>query len=263
MSSTLLAALRIDRNVRVRAAQRSLPVPGGTAIFHDELHVIHYLNTVLLAAPLDPDLGAADLLALVERCHGHLHDRYLVLEDAPAAERLAPDLLRAGWERRRTLFMDWRGGAPSRDPRAREISDAELRELQRQIYSEERFPIAAPPALRAALVEAQSALRAGTRSRRFGAGVDGGLQSMSTLFLDEDDEGPIAMVEEVATLSAFRRRGLAGAVVRAAVDAALHSGATRIVIPTDAEDWPQVLYAGLGFEPLGSSVSFTLHGGSR
>jgi hypothetical protein len=47
------------------------------------------------------------------------------------------------------------------------------------------------------------------------------------------------------------------------VHAALRSGASRIVIPTDAEDWPQLLYAKLGFEPVASSVSFTLRGGSR
>jgi GNAT superfamily N-acetyltransferase len=263
MSSTFSAALRIDRNVRVRGAQRSVPVSGGIAIFHDELQVIHYLNAMLLEAPLNPELGAEDLVALAERCHRHVSDRYVVLDDAVAAERLAPGLLRAGWERRRTLFMDWHGGAPVRDLRAREISDAELRELQLEVYSEERFPPSAPHGLRAALVEGQSALRAGTRSRCFGAGEDGGLQSMATLFLDEDEQGPIAMVEEVATLSAFRRRGLGGAAVCAAVDTALRSGAGRIVIPTDAEDWPQVLYAELGFEPLGNSVSFTLHGGSR
>jgi GNAT superfamily N-acetyltransferase len=261
MSSTFSAAVRIDRNVRVRGAQRSVAVPGGTAIFHDELQVIHYLNAVLLEAPLDPNLGAEDLVALAERCHRHVRDRYLVLDDEQAAEHLAPALLRAGWERRRTLFMDWHGDAPAPDRRAEQISDSVLRLLQRRVYEETPFPESAPDGLPAALVAAQSALRTGTRSLCFGAGEDG-LQSMSTLFLDEDDQGPIAMVEEVATLSAFRDRGLARAVVSAAVDAALRSGVRRIVIPTDAEDWPQLLYAKLGFEPLGSSVSFTLPGGS-
>jgi GNAT superfamily N-acetyltransferase len=262
MDSIHRAALRIDRNVRVRGAQRASPVPGGIAIWRDELPVINFLNAVLLDAPLAPEQGAADLAALVERCHPRAFDRYLVLDDADAAERLSPEFARAGWERRRTLFMAWRGGAPKLDPRAEQISDHVLRWLQRRVYDATPFPASAPAGLPEALVAAQSALRTGTASLCFAAG-EGGLQSMATLFLDEDREGPIAMVEEVATLSEYRGRGLARAVVSAAVDAALRSGARRIVIPTDAEDWPQLLYAKLGFVPLGTSVSFVLPGDSR
>jgi hypothetical protein len=32
-------------------------------------------------------------------------------------------------------------------------------------------------------------------------------------------------------------------------------------VPADADDWPQVIYAGLGFEPVGTQVHFTLRGG--
>lgn len=262
MDSMLRAALAIDRAVRVRGAQRSEPVSGGIAIFHDDLPLINFLNALLLDAPLDPALGAAEIARLAERCHTRARDRYVVLADADAAERLSPELLDAGWERRRTLFMTWRGRDPVLDPRAEQISDRVLQAIQRRVYDETPFPPSAPDGLPEALVAAQSALRAGTRSLCFGAGEDG-LQSMSTLFLDEDDDGPVAMVEEVATLSAYRNRGLARAVVSAALDGALRSGAERIVVPTDAEDWPQLLYAKLGFEPLGASLSFTLHGSFR
>jgi GNAT superfamily N-acetyltransferase len=261
MSSTFSAALRIDRDVRVRAAQRSTPVPGGIAILREDLPTINFLNAVLLDAPLDSRVGVADLAALAQSCHSHARDRYLVLDDAEAAERLSTGFTRAGWVQRRTLFMAWRGEQPALDPRAEQVSDGVLRALQRRAYEETTFPATAPEGLPAALVQAQIALRSGTPSLCFAAG-EGGLQSMSTLFLDEDDDGPIAMIEEVATLAQYRERGLARAVVSAAIDAALRSGAGRIVIPTDAEDWPQLLYAKLGFEPLGTSVSFMLSGGS-
>jgi predicted GNAT family acetyltransferase len=82
---------------------------------------------------------------------------------------------------------------------------------------------------------------------------------MATLFIGLDAAGArIAMVEEVATVRAFRERGLAQAVICAAVGAALAEGARLIVIPADAEDWPQLLYAKLGFEPLGIQVALTL-----
>ena len=66
------------------------------------------------------------------------------------------------------------------------------------------------------------------------------------------------MVEEVATLTAYRERGLAKAVVGRAVREALRWGADLVTIPADADDWPQVIYAKLGFEPVGIQVSFTL-----
>ncbi len=34
-------------------------------------------------------------------------------------------------------------------------------------------------------------------------------------------------------------------------------GAELIVVPADADDWPQLMYAGLGFEPLGRQVTLT------
>ena len=109
------------------------------------------------------------------------------------------------------------------------------------------------------LVAAQRAMRAGTTARAFAAGEDGGLQSMCTLFLDGDVAGArTAMVEEVGTLPSHRERGLAKAVVSAAIRSAGEWGADLVVVPADADDWPQLLYAKLGFEPIGIQCSFTL-----
>jgi GNAT superfamily N-acetyltransferase len=68
----------------------------------------------------------------------------------------------------------------------------------------------------------------------------------------------VAMVEQVATLRLYREQGLAKAVVSGALRAAAEWGADHVVVPTDADDWPQLLYAGLGFEPVGRQVTFTL-----
>jgi GNAT superfamily N-acetyltransferase len=108
------------------------------------------------------------------------------------------------------------------------------------------------------LMAAQSALRAATPAQCFGAGEDGELQSMCTLFLDADVRGRrVAMVEEVGTLAAHRGRGLARAVVSAAVAAARAWNAELIVVPADADDWPQLMYSRLGFAPVGRQVSLT------
>ena len=70
---------------------------------------------------------------------------------------------------------------------------------------------------------------------------------MCALFLDDDVNGRrVATVEEVGTLVAHRRRGLARAVVSAAMSHAGRWGADLIVVPADADDWPQLMYTGAG-----------------
>ena len=111
------------------------------------------------------------------------------------------------------------------------------------------------------LVVAQRALRAGTPARGFGAGDGDGLQSMCTLFLSTDVQRlRVAMIDEVGTLRGHRERGLARAVVLAAVAAAGTWGADLIAVPADADDWPQLMYTRLGFAPLGRRVALTLSG---
>ena len=149
------------------------------------------------------------------------------------------------------------------DPRAREISGAEMESLQLTGLRDEVPEAAVRSGLAERLASTQRVLRAGTPARCFGAGEDSGLQSMCTLFLDEDVGGRrVAMIEEVATLTAYRRRGLARAVVGAAIAAAAAWPAGLIVVPADADDWPQVMYAGLGFVPVGRQVSLTRRGRS-
>jgi GNAT superfamily N-acetyltransferase len=68
-------------------------------------------------------------------------------------------------------------------------------------------------------------------------------------------------VEAVATLREHRQQGLA----RAAVSLALHTagdwGADLIVVPADADDWPQLMYASLGFRALGRRWLFSRRAG--
>jgi GNAT superfamily N-acetyltransferase len=72
------------------------------------------------------------------------------------------------------------------------------------------------------------------------------------------DGARVAMLEQVGTLPDHRERGLANAVGSAAVASAEEWGANLITVRADADDWPQLLYSRLGFEPMGMQVSFTL-----
>ena len=66
----------------------------------------------------------------------------------------------------------------------------------------------------------------------------------------------LGQVEDVATLREARQRGLARAVVSAAIAASREAGHEHTFIAADADDWPQLLYTRLGFEPVGRLAWF-------
>lgn len=263
MTHALRDALAADRAIRRRAAREVTAFPGGLALRHPDLYDVHYLNAVMLnvTPPAPQPLNAGGVVALAERHLGDLGHRHVVFDDADAGEAMAERLAAAGWERTRTVYMVFAQdpSAVAADPRARPISEPEMQALQLEGLRAEAPEVDTRTGLVQRLVATQTALRAGTPSRCFGAGDPGGaLASMGTLFLDEDVNGRrVATVEEVGTLPAHRGRGLARAVVCAAVAHAGRWGAELIVVPADVDDWPQLMYARLGFEPVGRQVALT------
>ena len=257
--NALGCCIELDRRIALRGARETLEIPEGWVVRHPELASVYSLNGVFLRSPLSAGMGAVDLSALAERWLGDLDHRLIRVEDGTAGERLAPELVSAGWERQRTVLMVLRGAPDdlSQDPRARQIGESELDQVMLADFEQTPFVLDGLPGLAQMLVAAQAELRAGTPALAFGAGEGGALQSMCTLFLDDDVAGRrMAMVEQVATLASHRERGLAKATVSAAVAAAGRWGADLIAVPADADDWPQLLYAGLGFEPVGRHVTF-------
>jgi GNAT superfamily N-acetyltransferase len=259
----LQSALAFDRAVRVRGVQRSLPIPGGLVVLHDGLRDKYVLNAVMLDAPLPAGFGADELSALADRHLAHLSHRFAVVDDGTAAEALVPAMRAAGWKVQRVVFMRWvrEPDRPARAGVARRIDENALRKVQLAIALEERAASDASAWIGIqhvdAIVDGEAAVRAGTRAVGFGAGDDGHVSSSATLFLDRPEgEGGIAMIDEVGTLAEARGRGLARAAVAAALAAARASGCDPIVIPADADDWPRELYARMGFEPLGTQLSF-------
>lgn len=254
-------ALAVDRAIRRRAAAEVIAVSGGLVVRHPALWDVHYLNALLLGIGAGDPPGPAAIVDLADRWLGDLAHRHIVFDDADAGERAAAELTDSGWERRRVVFMARAAGHPATpaDPRAREITAAEMDALQLTALREEVPEAAVRAGLPERLAATQQALRAGTPARCFGAGDDERPQSMCTLFLDPDVGGRrVAMIEEVATLVAHRGRGLARAAVSAAVAAAGDWGAELIVVPADADDWPQLMYARMGFAPVARQVSLTL-----
>lgn len=252
--------MEFERRITRRAAETWTELSLGWEARHRALGDVQDLNALLLRAPLPTEVGALELTALADARQRDLRHRRVVLDDEAAGERLSGDLLDAGWVRDRTLYMAL-GSDPQDaliDPRARVLSEEQLRAVQRATLGEDDFGPLTSPGLVDRLVQAQAALRAGTRALGFGAGQGEAVVSHCTLFCEaEPTDRRVALIDTVGTLGAYRRQGLAKAVVSAAVRAAGEWGADLIVVPADADDWPQLLYAGLGFAPLGRQVGFT------
>lgn len=263
MTSDLRVALAADRAVRRRAALEAIPLTAGLVVRHPQLHDVHYLNAVLLdpTPPAAMSLDAAELTVVAERWLGDLGHRHVVFDDADAGERMAAPLEDAGWERGRTVLMMFDGDpmALAPDPRAREISETEMDALQLANLREGAPEVDARSGLAARLLATQRRLRTANPARCFGAGEPSGeLASMCTLFLDPDVDGRrVAMITDVGTRVAQRARGLGRAVVGAAVAHAGGWGADLIVVGADADDWPQLMYSSIGFEPIGRQVTLT------
>lgn len=263
LTESFQTALAIDRAVRRRAADEAISVPSGLVLRHAALRDVHYLNAVMLDGHPAMGLRADAVVALAERWLGERGHRHVVFDDAAGGERVGGELAVRGWERRRTTFMVFGGdaGAVGRDPRVRELSEVELRTCQLAGMQAERPDAEARSGLLRRLVATQTALRAATPAVAFGAGEGHEPQSSCTLFLDADVHGRrVAMIDEVRTLPAHRQRGLARAVVSAAIRTAAAWGAELTVVPADADDWPQLMYARLGFAPAGQQVSLTRRG---
>jgi hypothetical protein len=260
----LTAALSADLAARLRAAPQSVVIDDGWVVGNDRLAPVHLLNAIVLGttAPLDDRRYDADVIeALTRRWQAELPDHCVVIDDESAARRLAVELQERGWERQRTLFMALRSdpSAAFRDTRARTLDEDELRSLQLTCLQQEVGGPGVASELPALLADAQATLRATTTSERFGAGQPGAEPASScTLFLDANVDGRrVATVEAVATLREQREQGLARAAVSMALRAAGEWRADLIVVPVDADDWPQLMYASLGFRGLGRRWLFT------
>ena len=170
-----------------------------------------------------------------------------------------------GWEVERIRYMVWRGGAveppvssqksadsaENRERTAvatREVGLGEIAGLRRRLIGEsmpkgsDEFEATVDQLL---VLEARYGVACG--DRWFVAPAEGEPLAACRLFR----QGRIGQVEDVATREDARERGLGKAVVLAAVAASQAAGDTTIFLVADAADWPQLLYARLGFESIG------------
>jgi GNAT superfamily N-acetyltransferase len=210
---------------------------------------------VLNQLSVDAPTSADELVRALDELYGHLAHRRAFVERPDVGDALAPELRRAGWLVEHDVFMALHRerDRPPEPGVAREVDEATLRAVEAQTIAEEPF---GEPAIVEQLLAARSAFSRAGRARYFVAALDGVDACHTTLYSD----GVVAQVEDVGTVKAARGHGLARAACSAALDGALAAGHELVFIVSDHDDWPQQLYAKLGFDPIGHPWAFTRPG---
>jgi GNAT superfamily N-acetyltransferase len=224
------------------------PLDQVTALLTPTLPLVWQLNAVRVE---DPEASPAQLIAAAEDALPHVSHRKLVVHDQQIGLRLAPALSRAGWNVYRLLVMV-RDRAPERSAAPGAGGEVERATGARALAAFRREqPFGWQEEAVQQLTAMDERYSGATHARDFAAPLDNPAAACRLY-----TENGLAQIDEVGTLERRRRRGYASAAVTAAVDAATSEGCDPIFLLTDASDWPQHLYARLGFSPIGELYEF-------
>ncbi len=237
----------LERRLLERLSTRIEPFEHGVAYLDEEYRERWNSNFLLVDRPLE-GAGAESLIAAADGIlggAGYAH-REVIVRDDLAGERFAPTFVQRGFTVERNVLMVHRR-EPDRAPGlpAEELPFAEVKPLLREIYRRDTKMTSEETARR--FTEQHGKNERVLGARFFVARLEGTLAGNCELYVDGAD----AQVEFVDTLEEFRGRGVARAVVLAAVAAARAAGATGVFIVADEDDWPKDVYARLGFDRIG------------
>jgi ribosomal protein S18 acetylase RimI-like enzyme len=234
--------LALDR----RANEEVVEYGWGTAFLSPALPLAWDANWVLVERS---GMSADEVVAAADESLSTCAHRAVAIRDEAEGERLAPEIeALPGWEVERNLYMVLRGGGRTEaSGDALETPLAGCEGLRRELIHGE-FPADAED-----LEETvDQLLEMGRRTGEAGGDrwfVAPPAEPAAACCLLSD--GEIGQVEDVGTLVSARGRGLARAVIRAAIAASREAGHRHTFIVADADDWPRLLYEKLGFEACG------------
>jgi len=249
-SSAWERIVAFQQGVDERAVESVAPWAFGTALLSPSIPRVYDANYCRLeeAGGMPPE-ELADAATSTCEAAGLGHVSIVVFDEGEAA-RIRDGLLQLGFEAVRHVSMLL---ARPPKPSSAHVFQASLEQVEAvegQIRADEDPD---PPELTAALQEMNRRISATTPARWFATGgPDTAIAARAWLL---ELEG-VAQVEDVATAPAQRGRGLARAIVSAAVRAAMDSGAELVFVVADADETTPELYLKLGFEPVGVTTRF-------
>ena len=251
VSDDIRRAVAFERAMSELLSTRRIPFRGGVG-FLDEGFPLRYDSNLLWVDRVEA--GAAELAAEADAILGGagLAHRSVTIGDLDSGDSLALGFAELGYAIDTVIAMvRKRGPDRARAPVAvSELTYAEARPLIEE--SVRREPWATREETVQMLTDYRAKLERAAGARFFVASIDGRPAAHCDLYL----AGGEAQIEDVSTLSEFRGRGLASAVVLRAAEEARDAGAEWTFLYADANDWPQHWYRTLGFEPVGSVHTF-------
>jgi ribosomal protein S18 acetylase RimI-like enzyme len=232
-------AWRFDSELQESSAARVQLFDRGVAIYTETLPRVYDGNFVRVDDTTG--LTARDAERLADSLQGEMRHRKLVLPDTGAD--LADELARRGWTVSRIATMEYAGPA-RRDgpPPAAELVDPRAVRGAREAALAGR-----DPDLGRQVADYTERLAKAGHGLMFAAFADGEVAAFCALF---EGDG-ICEIDEVTTLERFRKRGLATAVVEAALRTSLNGSHDLTFLNADAGDWPMKWYERLGFVEVG------------
>lgn len=207
-----------------------------------------------------PGLEANEMVTIADAAlAGYEHRTFACLDEADGKRVAAEIAALPGWTVERVIYMVWEGWPEGEEQRPRvtqevaELPLARCEALRHRLQLGELPATPDPTAVAEQLLEMDRRYGRAAGDRWFVAPAAAPASACRLL----SRGGELAQVEEVATLAAARERGLARAVVEAAIRAAQDEGAETIFLGADADDWPQVFYARLGFAAVSGYTVFS------
>lgn len=242
-------AIAFMRALDERTAEEIRPFQWGRALIDRRLNLVHDAN-YLLVDQVD-GATARDLIGAAERIQADLglQHRRVNVDESAAASRMTNEFEASGYLTERFVIMAHGSGLPPAIDRG-SVLEVDWQQIRSARSIARRLEPWATPALVDQLLAYHERHATLVPTRYFAAMSEGRVVSSCEL----RREGGIAQIETVETLPEFRNRGLARAVVSAALHAA--EGSDLIFLVADKDDWPQQLYRKLGFQDVGLETRF-------
>jgi ribosomal protein S18 acetylase RimI-like enzyme len=244
-----------ERELMRRTSTTVAPFPHGT-VYLNAGFPLRWDSNALWVERGSPRTSAPELAGEADRILGGagLAHREVFVEDDAEGARLAPGFRSLRWSADHVVAMAHRGRQTRTAPgvAVREASFEGARPLLEEVVG--RAPYGGSAEVVRQLVEHRAMLERAVGARFFVGERDGIAAGICELYTI----GDVAQVEDVNTLEEHRGRGVATAVVLAAVDAARAAGARIVFLLADDDDWPKGLYRNLGFREVDRRWSFLL-----
>ncbi len=231
---------------------RTEPWRFGTALFNDDFPNRWDSNFLRAERPMG-EVTVPELVAEADRVLGTFRHRKFVVLDETEGARLAMAFGEQAWEVDHLVYMVLHR-APDREPEKVQIDEVTFEEVRPLVIEVNRRAHPGTSEDDATmLADFRRVLVDRVGARFFAARIEGALVGLCDLYVHDG----IGQVEDVDTLEEYRNRGLARAFVVRAAREARAAGADLVCLVADANDWPQQLYARLGFDAVGRFWQFT------